>query len=351
MGSKLGPPTPPVRIGWLHPSSVARTIGSCQDPIRILLNGPIRLSGVSGHLARAGSVGATWAARAAAAAIAVGDPAGSFTGRRACFRRRERWPANSVLHAAWSSTRTNSSRRTGIWARDKDREPASCASPSRHPPRSHGPRCNPIPTVRLIGGLPDPALFPRAEWLRHYRSALNNVPNQQLGYPGPLGAQPLREALTDYIARVRGVVVRPDRVLITSGLTQAIVLLCRALRRRGAETIAVEDPGFGFHREAIANTGLRVVPIPVDDDGLDVASGWPTTTSPPCSSRRRTPIRPEQFSAQPGERRSSNGRKTTMCWSSRTTTTPSSAMTEHPLVRSKDLHRSGLLTRDVSAKP
>ena len=96
------------------------------------------------------------------------------------------------------------------------------------------------------------------------------MPNQELGYPGPLGALPLREALTDYITRVRGVVARPDRVLITSGLTQAITLLCRALRNRGAEAIAVEDPGFGFHREAIANTGLRVVPIPVDDDGLDV---------------------------------------------------------------------------------
>lgn len=132
-------------------------------------------------------------------------------------------------------------------------------------------RTEPGHTVRLVGGLPDPALFPRAEWLRHYRSALNTVPNQQLGYPGPLGALSLREALTNYVARVRGVVVQPDRVLITSGLTQAITLLCRALRGRGAETIAVEDPGFGFHREAISNTGLRVVPIPVDDDGLDVA--------------------------------------------------------------------------------
>jgi GntR family transcriptional regulator/MocR family aminotransferase len=140
------------------------------------------------------------------------------------------------------------------------------------PPAHPAAHIAPIPTVRLVGGLPDPALFPRAEWLRHYRSALNAVPNQQLGYPGPLGAPPLREALTNYIARVRGVVVRPNQVLIASGLTQAIVLLCRALRGRGAEAVAVEDPGFGFHREAIANTGLRVVPIPVDDDGLDVTS-------------------------------------------------------------------------------
>jgi GntR family transcriptional regulator/MocR family aminotransferase len=70
---------------------------------------------------------------------------------------------------------------------------------------------------------------------------------------------------------VRGVVVSPDRMLVSTGLTQAIVLLCRALRRRGVEAIAVEDPCFGLHREAISNLGLRVVPVPVDDAGLDVA--------------------------------------------------------------------------------
>jgi GntR family transcriptional regulator / MocR family aminotransferase len=132
-------------------------------------------------------------------------------------------------------------------------------------------RAEHAPTAYFVGGLPEPAFFPRAEWLRHYRSALNSVSNQRLGYPGPLGALPLREALTSYIGRVRGVAGTPDRVLITTGLTQAIVLLCRALRSRGVRAIAVEDPCFGFHREAIANAGLRVVPIPVDADGLEVA--------------------------------------------------------------------------------
>jgi GntR family transcriptional regulator/MocR family aminotransferase len=125
--------------------------------------------------------------------------------------------------------------------------------------------------VRLVGGLPDPALFPRSEWLRHYRAALNGVPNQQLGYPGPLGAPQLREALANYVGRVRGVATTQEHVLITSGLTQAVVLIARALLSRGINTIAVEDPSFGFHRQAISNAGLRVVPIPVDDDGLDVS--------------------------------------------------------------------------------
>jgi GntR family transcriptional regulator / MocR family aminotransferase len=129
----------------------------------------------------------------------------------------------------------------------------------------------PVADVRLLGGLPDPALFPRTEWLRHYRAALNEVPNHQLGYPGPLGTLQLREALANYIARVRGVATTPDRMIITSGITQAVVLVARALRARGVEAIAFEDPCFGLHRQAVINAGLRVVPIPVDGDGLDVA--------------------------------------------------------------------------------
>ncbi|WP_454788783.1 MocR-like pyridoxine biosynthesis transcription factor PdxR [Mycolicibacterium lutetiense] len=127
------------------------------------------------------------------------------------------------------------------------------------------------PAVPLGGGLPDAALFPRTEWLRHYRNALAEVPNSQLGYPGPLGTRPLREALSDYLTRVRGVAATPDRMIVTSGLTQGIVLLARALRARGCRAIAVEDPCFGFHRDAIARTGLRVAPVPIDENGLDVA--------------------------------------------------------------------------------
>jgi GntR family transcriptional regulator/MocR family aminotransferase len=127
------------------------------------------------------------------------------------------------------------------------------------------------PTVGFFGGLPDPSLFPRVEWLRHYRAALSDMPNEHLGYPGPLGALELREALANYLGRVRGVVAAPERTLICGGVTQAVVLVCRALRARGIEAIAVEDPGFGLHRHAISNAGLQVVPLPVDGDGLQAA--------------------------------------------------------------------------------
>lgn len=141
---------------------------------------------------------------------------------------------------------------------------------SGHAAPSPEPTALSVKAIRLIGGLPDPGLFPRAEWLRHYRAALHEVPNAELTYPGPLGAPALRQALSDYLARVRGVSAIAENIQVTTGITQAVTLLARALRARGGRAIAVEDPCFGFHRDTVTNAGLIARPVPVDDDGLDV---------------------------------------------------------------------------------
>jgi GntR family transcriptional regulator / MocR family aminotransferase len=128
------------------------------------------------------------------------------------------------------------------------------------------------PQLRLIGGLPDPALFPRKRWLRHYRAGLSELPDPELTYPPTRGAEPLRVQLAAYLGRVRGVSTTPDDLLVCTGFTQGVTLVCRALRRAGARRIAVEDPCFGLHRRAVALTGLEPVPVPVDAHGLDVAA-------------------------------------------------------------------------------
>jgi GntR family transcriptional regulator/MocR family aminotransferase len=117
-------------------------------------------------------------------------------------------------------------------------------------------------------GLPDTALFPRNEWLRHYRDALREVPDGGLLYPPPRGEQALRAALTAYLGRVRGVRATPDQVLICGGFSQGLMLLCRALAERGVTRIAVEDPCFAFHRAIIEAAGLEWVPVPVDGRGM-----------------------------------------------------------------------------------
>jgi len=120
-------------------------------------------------------------------------------------------------------------------------------------------------------GLPDPALFPRGAWLRHYRDALRGIPDTGLLYPPPRGAPELRRALTAYLGRVRGVRATADQMVICGGVSQGLVLLCRALSRRGVTRVAVEDPCFVYHRLLIRAAGLQPVPVPVDEHGIQTA--------------------------------------------------------------------------------
>ena len=118
--------------------------------------------------------------------------------------------------------------------------------------------------------LPDYGAFPRAEWLKSYRAALNSAPDSELSYGDVRGSAQLREALVAYLGRVRGVVGDPEHTLVCSGFAQAVSLLCGVLARAGRKRIAVEDPGHAVVRQLVARSGLEPVPIPVDAGGIDV---------------------------------------------------------------------------------
>ena len=119
-------------------------------------------------------------------------------------------------------------------------------------------------------GLPDLAGFPRETWLRSVRAALRDSPHAALGYGDPRGVPELREALCDYLGRVRGMDADPEHTLVCTGFMQGFSLICRALARRGVERVALEDPGWHVHRLIVESAGLQVVPIPVDGQGLRV---------------------------------------------------------------------------------
>ena len=119
-------------------------------------------------------------------------------------------------------------------------------------------------------GLPDLAGFPRDRWLRSLRAAWRQAPIDAVGYPDPRGVPVLRQALADYLGRVRGVAAEPEQTMICTGFAQAFSLICRWLAARGVERVALEDPGWHQHRLIVEQAGLEVVPIPVDVDGIRV---------------------------------------------------------------------------------
>ena len=120
-------------------------------------------------------------------------------------------------------------------------------------------------------GSPDTSSFPSGRWLKALEAGLKAMTPEDFGYGQRYGAWPLRQALADYLGRVRGVSADPRQILITSGFEQARATMARALARRGVTQIAVEDPGYA-DRDIWLAAGLELIPIPVDDDGIDVAS-------------------------------------------------------------------------------
>jgi len=120
----------------------------------------------------------------------------------------------------------------------------------------------------LRPGSPDVAAFPRSRWLAAARRALNSAPAEAFGYTADARGRPeLHQALAGYLARARGVRVNPDRIVVCSGFTQGLGLICRALRGRGATTLAIEAYGLPDLRGIAAEHGLRSRTLPVDQAG------------------------------------------------------------------------------------
>ncbi|MEU6231587.1 PLP-dependent aminotransferase family protein [Kitasatospora sp. NPDC047058] len=141
-----------------------------------------------------------------------------------------------------------------------------------HPPldRRHGRH-------DLMPGRPDVSLFPRSAWLSATRRALATAPHAAFDYSSPLGRIELREALTAYLARVRGVRTDPDHLLVCAGFTQGLGLLSAALRGRDGRALAVEAYGLPPQRDTVRAAGLATLPLPVDCSGArtDLLDGRP----------------------------------------------------------------------------
>lgn len=121
----------------------------------------------------------------------------------------------------------------------------------------------------LRPAMPDVGLFPRKAWASAIRTVLNAVPANDLGYGDIRGSPRLRSALADYLGRVRGLVADPSHIFITSGFAEGRALACVVMRAAGLRRVAVEDPGYSDW-VAVDKAGLQRVPIPVDEQGIDV---------------------------------------------------------------------------------
>ncbi len=87
-----------------------------------------------------------------------------------------------------------------------------------------------------------------------------------------MGFEPLREAICVYLRTARAVKCDPSQVMIVSGSQQALEISSRVVLDRG-DAAWIEEPGYWLTRSVLRGAGAKMVPVPVDEEGLNVAAG------------------------------------------------------------------------------
>lgn len=126
----------------------------------------------------------------------------------------------------------------------------------------------------LAPGQPDPALFPRDDWARTLRRAARLTSGEAQGYRHYTGLPVLRETLAHRLSTDRGMMVRPEQILITPGAQASLTLLAFTLAEPGDRAL-IEDPGYAGAKSAFLTAGLTLHPMPVDTEGADCGQSPP----------------------------------------------------------------------------
>ena len=152
----------------------------------------------------------------------------------------------------------------------------------------------------FVCGLNDPALFPLRQWRECVR---DSVTDADLGTwatdYSALDDELLIEQLTQRVLVKRGIVARPDEVLVTLGGQQALYLAIKLLLVRG-QILGVEDPGYPDVVNMARIEGIEVQRLPVDGQGLVLSDAirrchclfvtpshqFPTTVTMPLERKR-----------------------------------------------------------------
>jgi GntR family transcriptional regulator / MocR family aminotransferase len=119
-----------------------------------------------------------------------------------------------------------------------------------------------------------PALehFPMDAWSRLVHRHLRKQTRRLMAYNDAMGYLALREAIAEYLGTVRAVRCEPSQILVTTGSQQGLQLSAHVLLDSG-DRVWIEEPGYHGARHALMMAGARLVPVPVDHQGLDVEQG------------------------------------------------------------------------------
>jgi GntR family transcriptional regulator / MocR family aminotransferase len=124
----------------------------------------------------------------------------------------------------------------------------------------------------FIVGQPAFEHFPFRVWSSLLNRHVRSLRVTSLHYGDPMGSENFRDTIASYLRTARAVKCDASQIMIVSGSQQALELCARVLLDRG-DGVWTEEPGYWLARHVFIMAGCRLVPVPVDVEGLDVAVG------------------------------------------------------------------------------
>lgn len=114
--------------------------------------------------------------------------------------------------------------------------------------------------------------FPLQIWSALVSRHCRDLPAQSLHYGGPMGSLALRETIANYLRTARSVRCEAEQVMIVSGSQQALYISSCVLVDPGS-AVWIEEPGYRLSRDVFSQAGCRLIPVPVDNEGMNVGAG------------------------------------------------------------------------------
>lgn len=114
--------------------------------------------------------------------------------------------------------------------------------------------------------------FPIGIWSKLINRHARKISRDIMGYGDPMGYAPFREALAEYLGAFRAVTCDPSQILVTTGAQQGLLISALTLLDPKDE-VWIEEPGYPGTQLALQAASARLVPVPVDREGLVVERG------------------------------------------------------------------------------
>jgi len=124
--------------------------------------------------------------------------------------------------------------------------------------------------VSLVPSIPAVDEFPMAAWERLRAQVLAKKGVNLLRYASNRGDADLRKAIAAYLCDFRAARCHPDQIVIVAGMQQAMLVSALAMLNPG-QVAWIEDPCYQQTRRVLALAGIKIIPKPLDNEGIVIA--------------------------------------------------------------------------------